>query len=63
MSAVSAGIAMKGVSDEELIERTTALVDGLEVIAKRYEEHVFLAWEDPVVLGVVISCCIRRTVG
>lgn len=42
---------MSELSDEELIERTTALVDGLEAIARRYEEHVFLAWEDPVVFG------------
>ena len=42
---------MSELSDEELVERTTALVGGLEQIAKRYEEHVFLAWEDPVTFG------------
>lgn len=38
-------------TDEELVQRTTALVEGLEQIAKRYEEHVFFAWEDPEVFG------------
>ncbi|HCJ54023.1 MAG TPA: hypothetical protein DIT09_12185 [Glutamicibacter sp.] len=51
MCAVSGGGVMSELSDEELVERTTALVGGLEQIAKRYEEHVFLAWEDPVTFG------------
>lgn len=51
MCAVSGGGVMSELSDEELVQRTTALVDGLEQIAKRYEEHVFLAWEDPVTFG------------
>ena len=51
MSLVSAGGTMSELSDEELVQRTTELVDGLEAIAKRYEEHVVLAWEDPVEFG------------
>ncbi|MBX3312351.1 MAG: hypothetical protein KF916_05585 [Microbacteriaceae bacterium] len=42
---------MSELSEEERVQRTTALIDGLEQIAKRYEEHVFLAWEDPVIFG------------
>lgn len=42
---------MSELSEEELVRRTSALIAGLELIAKRYEEHVFLAWEDPVVFG------------
>lgn len=42
---------MSGLSDEELAQCSTLLVAGLERIEKRYGEHVFLAWEDPVVFG------------
>ena len=49
--AVSVGDAMSGLSDEELVVHTSALVDGLEHVARRYKEHVFLAWEDPVTFG------------
>ena len=49
LSAVE--VSMSELSDEELVERSSALVGGLEQIEKRYEEHVFLAWEDPVVFG------------
>lgn len=42
---------MSELSEEELVQHTSALVNGLEQIAKRYEEHVFLAWEDPIIFG------------
>lgn len=42
---------MSGLSDEELVVHTSALVDGLEHVTRRYKEHVFLAWEDPVTFG------------
>lgn len=50
-SPVNGDVVVSGLSEEELVQRTSALVDGLELIAKRYEEHVFLAWEDPVIFG------------
>lgn len=43
---------MSGLSDEELAQCSTLLIEGLERLEKRYAEHVFLAWEDPVVFGV-----------
>lgn len=42
---------MSGLSEEELAQHSTALVDRLEEIAQRYPEHVILAWEDPATFG------------
>lgn len=50
-SPVSGDVAVSGLSEEELVQRTSALVDGLERIVTRHEEHVFLGWEDPVTFG------------
>ena len=43
--------APSGLSEEELVQRSTALVEGLEAIAQRYQEHIVFAWEDPVTFG------------
>ena len=48
---VGGGGAPSGLSEEELVQRSTALVDGLEAVAQRYPEHIVFAWEDPVTFG------------
>ncbi|MEB4613779.1 hypothetical protein [Leucobacter sp. M11] len=42
---------MSGMSEEGLVQHSTALVAGLEAIVQRYQEHVIFAWEDPVTFG------------
>lgn len=42
---------MSDLSDEELTRNMMALHDGMTEIGKKYDEHVFLALEDPVTFG------------